>query len=774
MIGQTISHYKILEKIGEGGMSVVYRAEDTTLRRHVALKFPSEQVLADEAKKARFIQEARASAALDHPNICTLHEIDEAEGKTFISMAHIAGQSLYEKLQSGPLSLDEAVDISIQAAQGLYEAHEKGIVHRDIKSGNIMVTHSGQVKIMDFGLAKLAGETTETRLTQQGAIMGTVDYMSPEQAKGEPVDYRTDIWSLGVVMYEMLAGELPFKGGNAQAVIHSILYEEPKDMGELRRDVPTTLEQTVQKMIQKDPSSRPDSMKAVIDELESLSPRSGLSKEQVVAKRAKLKAVGVVAAILACVGILALLYLRPWAAQPSIAVLPFEDMSPDKDQEYFCDGMAEELINALSQIEDLRVIARTSAFSFKGKNVPIPDIGSQLKVATILEGSVRKAEDRLRITAQLVDTTGGHHLWSESYDRQMGDVFAIQAAITSAIVDKLRPKLLGKQKARLTKRQPVDLEAYDLYLKGLHFQNKRSEMDLKKAIEYFEQAIAEDPDYALAYAGLALSYGILPIYSPLPLKEAVQKGREAAQKALQIDETLAEAHASLGLIKTRHDWDWEGGEREYKQAIELSPGYAVAHRSYSFNLLFRARFDEALKEIEQALELDPVSAVVNYDLGIICFHAGQFDRAISASKRALEMDPSLIYAHVTIGDAYRGKSMYEQALIEFQKEREDSRRAHAWAEVGIGHVYAKMGKPGEAQKVLDNLLERSEQEYVSPFILACFHFVLGKNDEGFILLDQAYKEGDHWLCWLKIISDPGGVHSDPRYTALLEKMNLDK
>jgi serine/threonine protein kinase len=322
------------------------------------LKFPSEQVLADEAKKARFIQEARASAALDHPNICTLYEIDEVGGKTFISMAHIDGQSLYEKIESGPLGLDEAVDISIQAAQGLYEAHEKGIVHRDIKSGNIMVTHTGQVKIMDFGLAKLAGETTETRLTQQGAIMGTIDYMSPEQAKGESVDYRTDIWSLGVVMYEMLAGELPFKGGVGQAVIHSILYEEPKCLRGLRRDAPATLEQIVLKMMQKDPSSRPDSMKAVIADLESLSSRSGLSKEQVVSKQTKRTNVRVLAAASACVAILALLYLRPWAVHdkglPSIAVLPFEDMSSDKDQEYFCDGMAEELINALTQIEGLR------------------------------------------------------------------------------------------------------------------------------------------------------------------------------------------------------------------------------------------------------------------------------------------------------------------------------------------------------------------------------------------------------------------------------------
>ncbi|MHC4538156.1 MAG: protein kinase domain-containing protein [Planctomycetota bacterium] len=778
MIGQTISHYRILEKIGEGGMSVVYRAEDIKLRRHVALKFPSEQVLADEAKKARFIQEARASAALDHPNICTLHEIDEAGGKTFISMAYVDGQSLYEKIKSGPLSIDEAVNISIQAAQGLYEAHEKGIVHRDLKSGNIMVTHSGQVKIMDFGLAKLAGETTETRLTRQGAIMGTVDYMSPEQARGEPVDYRTDIWSLGVVIYEMLAGELPFKGGNAQAVIHSILYEEPNSLRELRRDVPATLEQTVLKMIQKDPSSRPDSMKAVIADLESLGPRSSLSKEHVIPRRIRRTTVGVLVGILACLGILALFILGPWATQEeglsSIAVLAFEDMSQDKDQEYFCDGMAEELINALSQIKDLRVIARTSAFSFKGKNVPVRDIGSQLNVATILEGSIRRAGDKLRVTAQLIDTTDGHHLWSQRYDRDMGDVFAIQDEITLAIVDKLTPTLLGEEKASLIKRQPVDLETYNLYLQGLYFARKGTEVAAKNAVECFEQVIEKDPNYAPAYAGLAVSYGLLPFYSSLPSKEVVPKAREMVLKALEIDETLAEAHASLGFIKTWYEWDWEGGEREHKRAIELNPGHAIFHHNYSWNLLFRARFDEATTEMEQALALDPVSVLINKDLGIIYYYTGQFDRAVETLKRTIEMDPSTMYAHFHLGWVYVAKSMYDEALIEFQREKEISKEAHAWADVHTGSTYSRMGKAEEAQKMLDDLLERSKTEYVSPYALACFHFLLGKNDEGFEWLNRAYKEQDHSLCCLKIDTDLDSVRSDPRYIALLKKMNLDE
>jgi serine/threonine protein kinase/lipoprotein NlpI len=742
MIGRIISHYKILDKIGEGGMSVVYKAQDTTLGRFVALKIPSKQILEDKGKKARFLREARAVAALDHPNICTLHEIGQAEGKTFISMTYIDGQSLRERIKAGPLNLDEAVDIAIQTAQGLFEAHEKGIVHRDIKSVNIMITGSGQVKIMDFGIAKLASETTETRLTRQGAIMGTVDYMSPEQARGNPVDYRTDIWSLGVVMYEMLTGRLPFKADNEPAIVHAILYEEPEKLRNLRREIPPPLEQTVLISMQKEPVSRHENLGVLISRLRAIR-RDYLTSS------------------------------TPYKKSPSIAVLPFTDMSPEKDQEYFGDGMAEELINALTHIKDLHVIARTSAFSYKGKDVKIRDIGRELDVKTVLEGSVRKAGNRLRITAQLIETTSGHHLWSDRYDRDMDDVFAIQDEITAAIVDKLRPKLLGQEKVRLANRQTVDLQAYNLYLQGFYFRGKRTEMGLKKAIHFFEQAIQRDPDYALAYAGLAVSYSYLPLYSPLPPKETVNKARHAALRALEIDAMLPEAHTSLGHIKTVHDWDWEGGESQYKRAIELNPGCANAHHLYSFNLLYRARFDEAIKEVKKALELDPVSVATNRQLGFIYYYARQFDRAIDAMKKTIEMDPSILYAHLQLGQVYLAKSMYEEALIEFQQEREVSRGSHAWIEECIGAAYVKMGKQDEAQKVLDNLLARSKQEYIPPYILASLHLELAKNDEGFKLLNKAYEECDPWLCYFKISLTSDSVRSDPRYIELLKKMNLE-
>ena len=432
------------------------------------------------------------------------------------------------------------------------------------------------------------------------------------------------------------------------------------------------------------------------------------------------------------------------------------------------------IINALTHVGDLHVIARTSAFAYKGKSVTVAEIGRDLNVETILEGSVRKAGNKLRITAQLVDTTSGHHIWSERYDRQMGDVFAIQDEMTSAIVNELKPKLLGQEKARLAYRQTVYLEANHLYLKGLYFRAKRNEIGVRKAIEYFEQAIERDPNYPLAYAGLALSYSLLPLYSSSPPKDAILKAKEIALRALQIDEALPEAHASLGFIKTWYDWDWEGAESRYKRAIELNPGYANAHQWYSFCLMFRARFDEAIKEIEKALELDPVSVVINRDLGIVYYYATQFDHALEVLKRAAEMDPSQIYIHFHLGAAYFSKSMYEEALIEYQKEREVSRGAYTWVETYIALTYPQMGRTDEAQKVLDNVLERSKHKYVSPFVLACLHIVVGKNDEGFKLLNKAYEEHDQWLCWLKISPLFDSVRSDPKYNAILKKMNLDR
>ncbi|UCD57493.1 MAG: protein kinase [Candidatus Hydrogenedentota bacterium] len=737
MIGKTISHYRILEKLGEGGMGVVYKAEDTVLRRFVALKFPSAQLLGSEEEKTRFMNEARAAAQLDHPNICTLYEIGEDQGHTFISMAYVDGRGIDEELESGPVRMDVAIDIALQVSQGLYAAHRKGIIHRDIKSANVMVTRDGQVKIMDFGLAKLVGRTN---ITQPGTIMGTVSYMSPEQAGSEPIDHRTDMWSLGVVLYEMLTGELPFKGNSQQAVIYLIQNEHPPYIRDARSETPLALENAVFKMLQKNPADRYEDMSAVISELRTI-------------KRDSITSVG------------------SYEESPSIAVLPFINMSADPEQEYFCDGLAEELINALTKLHHLRVIARTSAFSFKGKNVNVRDIGRELDVGTILEGSVRKAGNRLRITAQLVDTARGHHLWSERYDREMDDIFAIQDEITLAIVDNLRPRLLGGEKERLVKRQTVDIEAYNLYLKGGWFFNTLAGEGLKKALEYFEKAIEKDPHYAPAHVGIARSFANLPLYSTSSTRDVFPKAKAAIQKALELDEELAEAHAVYGWIKMNFERDWEGADRECKRAIELNPGLDIAHYYYGMGLMFKAKLDGAVNSLRRAHELDPLSLLYIRQLGEVLSRSGRHDEAIDTLKKGLELNPNFPYMHFILGLVFFNMALYEEALAELEAERKVSRYWNPVNESVIGATYAAMGKRSEAQRVLDEFVERSKEENVSGFVVAVLCVALGEIDKAFEWLDKAYQEHDMWLSWSKIQFDT--LRSDPRYMALLKKLGLD-
>jgi len=750
MIGKTISHYKIIEKLGEGGMGVVYKAQDTRLKRIVALKFLSRELTSDPEAKKRFVQEAQAAALLDHPNICTVYEIDEADDRTFIAMAYIEGQNVKDKIESGPLKLDEALDIAIQVAEGLREAHDKGIVHQDIKSSNILLTSKGQAKIMDFGLAKLSkGKLAGPR----DMVVGTAAYMSPEQAHGEAVDQRTDIWSLGAVLYEMISGQLPFKGDYEQAVMYSILNEEPQPLTNLKTDLPKELERIVNKALTKNLDDRYQNASDLLIDLKKLRKEieSRVSKEKPIASK----------------------------PQPSIAVLPFVNLSADPEQEYFCDGMAEGVINALTHVEDLRVVARTSAFAFKGKQEDIREIGKKLNVETLLEGSVRKVGNRVRIAAQLVNVADGYHLWSEKYDRDIGelccpeDIFAIQDEISMSIVDKLKVKLLGKEKAKLIKRHTHDIDAYNLYLKGRFFWNKRTEENLKKAIKYFEQAIEKDPLYALAYAGLADSYITLEDYSSIPPKEIYPRAKKVAQKAVEIDDTLAEAHTSLASIADR-GWDWEGAEREFKQAIELNPNYATAHHWYAIYLMYMARLDEAIEEIKRARGLDTLSLIINRNVALVFYYARQYSQAIDAVQKTLEMDPSFSLTHATLGRVYLQKSMYEEALAEFQKERELLGVWDQQLESWLGITYAKMGKGGDAQKVLDDLIKRSKQAYLSPCCIALVYFALGEKDQGFKWLNKAYQE--HSSCLIEIKVDPGfdSVRSDPRFKALLKKIGLEK
>jgi serine/threonine-protein kinase len=795
MVGKIISHYKIIEKIGEGGMGTVYKAEDLTLKRIVALKFFTPRSLGNEGQKTRFLYEAQAAAALDHPNICTTYGIEESDGQTFIAMAYIDGQTAREKIDGGPLSVEEALDIIIQVAEGLQEAHEKEIVHRDIKGDNVMITPKGQVKIMDFGLAKLPGRT---QLTTANTIMGTVEYMSPEQARGETVDHRTDIWSLGILLYELLTGRTPFIATNPASLIHKIINEEPDEIASPH--VPVGLSAIVARALAKDKEERYSGVSEFLNDIRNYQaiparPRGSAERRAgsgtvVLSKSPKSTtvklAVAVIIAGLLGLIIAAALYIRgkpeasrsSAAARPdkkmlsSIVVLPFADMSPEKDQEYFCDGLAEEIINALSQFSSLRVVARTSAFSFKGQQVDVRDIGRKLGVDAVLEGSVRKAGNRLRITAQLVSVADGYHLWSERYDRDMAGTFAVQDEITLAIVDKLKIQLLGEENARFAAQQTIGFDAYNSYLQGRYFWNKMTEEGFKKSIEHFEQTIEKEPDYAPAYTGLADAYMNLPLYSGFSPQQAYPKAKEAVMKALELDETLAEAHASHAWIKMNYEWDWMGAENECRRAIELNPGYAAAHRWYAFDLLFLGRFDEAIQEITLALELDPLSLVTSRTVGHIYYYAGQYDKALEAIRKTLEMDPNFAYVHLDQGLVFLQQSRNADALAAFQKEQALAKSWNPVIETWVGIAHAKTGNKDEAQKILNDLIERSQKGYAPPSGIARLYIVLGETEPAFEWLNQAFTKRDFFLRYLKVERTFDPIRSDPRCAEMLKKMGL--
>jgi serine/threonine protein kinase/Tfp pilus assembly protein PilF len=750
MIGKKIAHYKIVEKLGEGGMGEVYLADDTKLKRRVALKFLPAQFASDEEFKTRFRREAQAAAALNHPNIITIHEVGEHENRPFIAMEYVEGESLKDLIVGRKLSISGAIDIATQMCEGLAKAHHADVVHRDIKSHNVIVDKDNRVRILDFGLAKLKRNAMLTRI---GTTVGTTAYMSPEQARGEEVDQRTDIWALGVVLYEMLTGQMPFKGEHDQAVIHSLLNSEPQPITDLRSDLPMELEQVLSRALAKDPKERYQQAGEVLTDLRSIKEgfESGVTRT----------------------------FLTGAPSSPSIAVLPLKNLSADKEQDYFCDGVAEEIINALTQVESLRVVARTSAFSFRDKQMDIREIGKKLNVGTVLEGSVRKAGNQVRITAQLINVADGYHLWSEKYDRNIGtlccpeDIFAIQDEISLVIVEKLKVKLLKGEKTRLVKRHTDDLDAYNLYLKGRYFWNRRTEESLNRSIEYFNQAIERDPGYALAYAGLADSYVTLQDYTSVSPKVTLPKAKEAAHKALEIDSQLAEAHNSLAQVMFR-EWDWGGAEREHKRAIELNPNYASAHHWYALLLAYAARFDEAVAEMKRAWELDPLSLIINRNLGLVLYFARRYDQALEQLQKTIEMDPSFSLAHASLGLTYLQRSMCEEAVIELQKESDLRGGSDVVVEAWKGIAYVKVGKKSEAHKILGNLLERAKQVYVSPVLLADLYFALGENDQGFKLLDQAYDERDSRLLEIKVIPEYDGVRSDPRFIKLLKKVGLEK
>ena len=706
MIGKTFSHYTVLEKLGEGGMGEVYLAQDTRLNRRVALKFLPQGYAADEQFRARFRREAQAAAALNHPNIVTIHEVSELENRPFIAMEYVEGESLKDLIAKRELSLGKAIDLAMQIGSGLAKAHQAGITHRDIKPQNILIDKDGRVRILDFGLAKLK---PDAMLTKTGSTVGTVAYMSPEQGQGMEVDQRSDIFSFGVVLYEMITRQLPFKGEHEGAVIYSIINEHPEPLARYKSDVPDDLQRIVDKALRKDVGARYQSAADITADLRQLymesTPQATLATKTVVASpRRRGFGAALTAAVFAAVAVIIAGYFLLTRTPPpmppgsdrvattewknSIAVLPFRDFSPDQDQEYFCDGMTDAIIGKLSGLEDLKTISMSSVMLYKTPDRDIRRIGGELGVATILEGSIQKENNRIRLSAQLVNVSDGAHLWSETYDRELESLFAIQDEVSQAIVDVLKIRLLGDDRLAFIKRHTENLEAYNAYTQGRFLWNKRTEEHLMKSIEYFERAIELDPNYALAYAGLADAYAVLPSNIGFPTEEAVSKAKEAALKALDLDEDLAEAHASLGLA-LKIGGEPEEAEKRYRRAIELNPGYAYAHYWYSLLLNEMGEKDESMKELEIAFELNPLSVVILTNLASRVGAAGDWGRAEELIRRAIEIEPERATTYAVYAGGLRAIGRSEDAIeIYTQAVHADSSYLSAYNDLAYLHSYA--------------------------------------------------------------------------------------
>ena len=749
MIGKTIFHYKIIEKLGEGGMGVVYKAQDTKLDRFVALKFLHSHLTISKTDKARFIQEAKVASSINHPNVCVIYDIQEYEDPTtadrqqFIIMEYVTGVTLSEKIKERQLKPTEVINYALQLAEALQEAHNNGIIHRDIKSDNIMVNKRYQIKVMDFGLAKLRGCI---RLTKTSVTMGTVAYMAPEQARSEEVDHRSDIWSFGVVLYEMFTGQLPFKGAYEQAMMYAIVNEEP-DLSKITElDRTFELESIVKRALEKQKDNRYSNMKNLIGDLslfkEKMHSKSSVESDQDV-------------------------------SVPSIAVLPFVDMSPQRDQEYFCDGIAEEIITSLSHLEKLKVVARTSAFAFKGKQMDVREIGQKLNVNHILEGSIRKAGNRLRITAQLIQVGDGFHLWSDRFDRDLEDVFAIQDEISLAIADNLKLKLFEADRAIVTKYYTEDMDAYNYYLMGRYFVDKGRKSDFLKGLQYFTKAIEADTNYAQGYSGMALTYYLLGYLGCEMPSKVFPQAKEYAEKALQIDDTLSVAHTTLGLVKVYYDWDWEGAEKEFQLALSLNPNSSLTYWGFAQYYLAIGKPGDAINAAKKYLELDPRSLSANATMGLVLLRAGQYTEAKKHLQKAIEMEPNLSITYFLSGQVDMKESHYDQGVAQIEKAA-SLENDNPMILSALGWAYGIAGRKKEVQQILVRLMEMSGDQYISGFLFAKIYAGLEDKNSAFKFLEKAYQQ--HAMGLAMIITDENveNLRSDPRFMELLKKINLDK
>ncbi len=798
LVGKTISHYEVLAKLGGGGMGVVYKAKDTKLSRFVALKFLPPALFEDRQAIERFRREAQASSALNHPNICTIYDVDEHEGHHFISMEFLDGRTLKHLIGSRPLSLDLLLDLGIQISDALEVAHRQGIIHRDIKPANIFVTQREQAKVLDFGLAKLTRRppasaarssvptaSLEDSVTSPGAVFGTLMYMSPEQVRGEELDSRTDIFSFGAVLYEMVTGIRAFSGATSGAITDAILHATPTTPVRVNPSVPAGLEHVISKALEKDRKVRYQNAADIRADLERMKRdrTSGqvISRPGVLAQRWPL--VGVVATIVLLAVVVGLnvgglrdrLLARGTGAGhiESLAVLPLANLSGDTGQEYFADGMTEALTTDLARMESVQVISRSSTMQYKGATKPLPVIARELHADVVVEGSVQRSGDRVRVTAQLIRAATDKHLWAETYERDFRDILALQDDVASAIAQQIESRLGGPRPQPLPKAQTISPEAYETYLKANSYLNQ---LDLPKSIDYYNQAIKLDPNYAPAYAQMATSYFFLGFFSAIPPNQAWGKVKELGMLATEKDDQLPDGHAALASAKLHYDWDFAGAEREFKRALELNPNNADIRHGYAHYLMAMGRMAESAAESKRALDLDPVDDNLTDCLCWHSFAARQYDNSIRMARDLLIRVPDDTWEMAILGWDYEQKGMHEQAIAEFKKAVEltekNSPDFSPFFLAGLAHSYALAGRRSDAEQVLQGLLGRARKSYVSPFDIALIYTALGEKDTAFAWLAKAVAERSTWLVYSKWEPRLDPLRSDPRFHDLLRRIGL--
>jgi eukaryotic-like serine/threonine-protein kinase len=815
----TLSHYRIVSKLGAGGMGEVYLAHDTRLDRKVALKVLTPELAATQDRLRRFITEAKAAAGLHHPNIAHIYEIGDVteSAVTFIAMEFIDGQTLRDKLRTTDISVSESIDIATQIASALSVAHHAGIVHRDIKPDNAMLTHDGLVKVLDFGLAKLSERAISVPIdseaptravnTEPGIVMGTALYMSPEQARGLPVDERTDIFSLGIVIYEMITHHLPFEGSNTNEILSSILSDrDPQPLARYSSEVPVELQRIVSKALRKDKDERYQTIKDMLLDLKSLKqdlefekkverskpPASEASQAEHVTQLTSPKvsattakelntnqglSVGrrgiVVVALTVLAAALISWFVLHRASKTSeidsIAVLPFENLTHDQNVEYLSDGVTESLINSLSQLPNIRVIARNSVFSYKNQSPNLQQVAQKLDVDAVVTGRVLVQGDTIDVRVELTNASNNAQLWGDRYLRKSADIFAVQDEIARQVTDTLRLRLTGGQQEQVTKRYTDNTEAYRLYLQGRYYMNNFVGENLNRAIPYFDQAIALDPRYSLAYAARGEAFFYLGDLS-LSMRDARERAKRDSEMALSLDDKLAEARTVLANVKFQYDWDFVGAEREFKQAIALNPNYAVGHHQYAWYLAIVGRERESLDQFKVAQQLDPMNPVLNVDLNLPRMLNREYDECIAGSRKAIDMFPNFFLPHMTLGTALFAKGEQADGIKEFEKARDLENTPHLNG--NLAYHYARAGRKDDARKILAELLEQSKVRYVAPYWIGMIYLGLDEKDEAFKWFEKAYQERSWWLMFMKMDPFVDPVRSDPRFKDLINRIGF--